>query len=206
MHRASNILSLTFLLLCSLSEGCQLSIEAEQGTTDGTTTHRGGTSNKLTVRLNEDQYIIWGFVTESSCMLQVLNVEYTNDGLSDTITLYVDGQLVGSFDTRAQSNNGHLWNEPVTSGPIGDEIMLSTGNHTIKLVTRMDEYGIEVDRIILALTCTDRKCPKFQVPDLISNADSWSRGEVIAVAIGVPSFFLTLIGIIIAIIKCLSEN
>ena len=211
MHRVSNILSLTFLLLHSLSEGCQWSMEAEQGNTNGNKTDRGGASNKQTVKLySEGQYIIWddqSLITESSCKLRVLNVEYTNDGRSDTLALYVDGQLVRSFDTKAQTNHGHLWNEPVTSGPIGDEIILSTGNHTIKLVaTTVDEYGIEVDRIILELICTDGKCSTFQVPDLTSNDDSWSRGHVIAVAIGVPSLFLTLIGVIIGVITLIKRS
>ena len=82
---------------------------------------------------------------------------YTNDGLSDTITLYVDGQKEGSFNTTAQSNYGHLWNKPVSSGPVGHDITLSSGaqDHTIKLVaTKVDKYRVEVDRIILSLLCT----------------------------------------------------
>ena len=95
-------------------------MEAEQGSTNGTIMYHGGTSNKLTVRLSEGQYIIWAFVTELSytCILQILNVVYTNDGLSDTITLYVDGQKEGSFNTRPQSDRGRLWNKPVSSGPV----------------------------------------------------------------------------------------
>ena len=151
-----NILILTLILLYSPSKGCQWSMEAEQGSTNGTIMYHGGTSNKLTVRLSEGQYIIWAFVTESSCMLKVLNVEYTNDGLSDTIALFVDGQNIGSFVTKSQSDHGHLWNTPVSSGPIGKERLLSSEDHTIKLAaTKMDRYGIEVDKLNLGLICTN---------------------------------------------------
>jgi hypothetical protein len=186
-------------------------MEAEHGITNGTITYRGGTSNKLTVRLSEGQYVIWGFVTESSCMLKILNVEYTNDGLSDTITLYINGEQVGSFETKAQSNHGHLWNDPVSSGSVGNETTLSSGDHTVKLtVSKMDEYGIEVDRIILALICTndvsnsDGMCPKSQEPDVTPNNDSWSRGHIIAVSIGVASIFLTSIGVIVGLITLIT--
>ena len=66
MNRASSAFIVTFILLHSPSEGCRWSMEAEQGSTNGTIMYRGGTSNKLTVRLSEGQYIIWAFVTESS--------------------------------------------------------------------------------------------------------------------------------------------
>jgi hypothetical protein len=140
-------------------------------------------------------------------ILQVLNVVYTNDGLSDTITLYIDGQNVGSFDTKAQSNHGHLWNEPVSSGPIGEEVYLSSGDHTVKLtVTKMGKYGIEIDRTILGLICTndvsnsDGICPKSQEPDIIiPNNDSWSKADimgVIVVCAGCTSTTITLIALI----------
>ena len=113
-----------------------------------------------------------------------------NDGLSDTcnITVYVDGgQLVGSFDTRAQS---HL---PISSGPIGATVM-SSGDHTIKLTaTNMNEYGIEIDRMTLEMICTsgmstsDGACPNPQEADLEnckapSNHDSWDKKLIIGLA------------------------
>ena len=192
-----NILILTFTLLYSPSKGCQWSMEAEQGSTNGTIKYRGGTSNKLTVRLSEGQYIIWAFVTESSCMLQVLNVEYTNDGLSDIIALFVDSQNIGSFVTKSQSDHGHLWNEPVSSGPIGKEITLSSGDHTIKsAATKMDKYGIEVDKLTLGLICTndvsnsDGVCPKSQEPNIIPNDDPWNKGYTIALSLGILTFII----------------
>ena len=211
MYQVLNLLILTLILLHSVCEGCQWSIEAEQGTTDGTIIPRGGTSNKRTVRLSEGQYIIWRFVTESSCKLKILSVEYTNDGLSDTITLYADGQLVGSLDTRAQSNHGHLWNEPVSSGPIGDKITLSSGDHTIKLaVTKMDEYGVEVDRVTMALisiytndlSSSDGLCSESQEPDIIISNNSWSKGEII----GVTTICIACISTIIALIALITNG
>ena len=177
-----------FILLQSVGEGCQWPVEAEHGSTNGTIVQRDGTSNKLTVRLSEDQYIIWGFVTESPCILEILNVVYMNDGLSDTcnITVYVNGdQLVGSFDVRSRS---HL---PISSGSIGDTVLSSAGDHTIKLTaTNMNEHGIEIDRMMLGLLCTkfngiltsEGFCPNSQEPENCSNHDSWDKGLIIGLA------------------------
>lgn len=137
-------------VLHSLSEGCQWSVEAEEGTTNGTI-YRDGT-----VSLSEGQYITWEFTEESSCTLRILDVEYINDGLLHTIMLHVDDQQVGSFGTsklRPQSDHDHLRNESVSSGPIGHVVKLPSGNHTVKLAAADNE--IKVDRITLALICTN---------------------------------------------------
>ena len=204
IHQLPKIFLQTFtiVLLQSLSKGCQWAVEAEHGNTNGTIIQRDGMSNKLTVRLSEDQYIIWGIVTESPCILQILNMVYMNDGLSDTcnITVYVNGgKLVGSFDTRSQS---HL---PISSGLIGDTV-LSSGDHTIKLTaTNMNERGIEVDRMILGLLCTNgmstsEGCPNLQEqttqePDnTISNHDSWDKKLIIGL---VFEIFIAIIEVIL---------
>lgn len=199
----------TFILLQSLSKGCQLqwSIEAEHGITDGTIIQRDGTSNRLTVSLREGQYIIWRFATNSSLTLQVFNIEYTNDGPSDTITVYINGLLVGSFNTRSQSNNGHLWNEPISSGPVGN-ITLSSGDRTVKLTaTKVDDHGIEIDRIILGLLCTngisnsEGLCPNSQEPDI---NNSWDRGHIIGVSVGAITISIGIISAVVGVITLIT--
>ena len=198
-----SLIELILILLlhsARLCEGCQWSNEAEHGITNGTVTHRGDTSNKQTVRLSEGQYVVWGFVTDSSCLLQVFNIEYTNDGLSDTITVYVDGRIAGSFNTRSQSGDGHLWNEPVSTGKVGNETMLFSGDHTIKLVaTEVDEHEVEIDKVTLALLCindisdSEGQCPKSQEPGNVSNNDSWDKGHIIALVFGIVGALIGLI-------------
>ena len=104
-------ISQLLLFVLHVVEGCQWSIEAEDVINDEITNFNGTltpqprsrASNKQTVRLDEGQYITWTITTDSTCFLQVLNVQYTNDGLSDTVTIYVDDRMVGFFKTRSQS-------------------------------------------------------------------------------------------------------
>ena len=204
----SSLTVIVVLLLQStaiVSKTCQWSDEAEHGNTNGEIIHRGGASNKQTVRLNTGQYISWGFVTDSSCRLQVSNVVYTNDGVSDTITVYVDSQGVGSFNT-SESNHGYSWSESVSSGPIGDEIQLSSGDHTIKLVAiaEVDEYSVEIDIITLRMSCelsdSEGSCPKLDDAN-----EPWTRGQIIGLVFGITTFVITLLSIIISII-CSCKN
>ena len=211
---------LILLFVLHVVEGCQWSIEAENNINNkiakfnGTITlqHRSRASNKQTVRLDEGQYITWMITTDSSCLLQVLNVQYTNDGLSDTITIYADGQVVGFFKTRSQSGDGYLWNEPISSGKVGNETMLLSGDHTIKLVaTEVDEHLVEIDKITLALLCTndisdtEGSCPKSQESDN-DLQDFWDIKEhVIGLAVGMATVVATVITLV-ARIYCLWRN
>ena len=151
--------------------------------------------------------------TDSSCLLQVINVQYTNDGLSDTITIYVDSQMVGLFKTRSQSGEGHLWNEPVSSGKVGNETMLSSGDHTITLVaTEVDEYLVEIDKITLALLCTndisdaEGSCLKSQESDSDMSNNFWDIKEhVIGLTVGMATV-VTAVITLFARIYCLWRN
>lgn len=204
INKQISILIVAFTLLQS-SECCQWNMEAERGFTNGIKIPRGAASGKLTVRLNESQYIIWAFVTDYECKLQVFNIVYTNDGFSDMITLYVDSAEMGSFDTREKSDNGHLWNEPISSGQIGNETWLSAGDHTFKLVAAdVDPHLVEIDRATLDLLClyaSDGICPKSQDPDTIIDTEPWERGHIIALAFGLIG---TVVGAVTLVIGILS--
>ena len=196
-------LYLHFTLLQS-SGCCQWSMEAEHGITNGNKTYRSSASGKLTVRLNESQYTVWGFITDYPCTLQVFNIEYTNDGFSDTITLCVDGLELGSLHTREESNHGHLWNVPISSGEVGNQTILPIGDHTFKVVaTAVDQpHLVEVDRATLGLLCLSDKsdsdgiCPRTQEADTtLITTETWEKDTVIVLVFG-------LFGAVVGVITC----
>lgn len=154
---------------------CELTEEAELGDTNGDKIHRSKASNKITVRLDDNQYVLWPIVLHSSCFLRVMDVVYTNDGDSDIITVHVNDEHFDSFVTRSRSNYGHLWNQPVSSGELENETKLSAGRHTVKLVATV------VDKYEVGLECTDELCPKS------AQDDSWNKGHIISIFFGVLS-------------------
>ena len=199
------LMKLVFAFTLLQSSGCcQWSMEAEHGITNGNKTYRTSASGKFTVRLNESQYIVWGFVTDYTCMLQVFNIEYTNDGDSDTITLYVDRIELGSLHTREESNFGHLWNVPISSGEVGNQTKLPIGDHTFKVVaTTVDQpHLVEVDRATLGLLCLSDKsdsdgiCPQSQEADTtLITTKTWEKDTVIVLVFG-------LFGAVVGVITC----
>jgi hypothetical protein len=66
---------------------------------------------------------------------------------------------------------------------------MPSGDHTVKLTaTNMNEHGIEIDRMILEMLCTngmstsDGSCPNPQEADICkaaSNHDSWDKKLII---------------------------
>lgn len=150
-------LMLIYFYLCYC---CQLEFHAEYGTTNGRVIPRSAASNGKTVRFeNEEQFVFWNFVTHSSCNIDILNVIYTNDGQSDNITVFIDGNYVGDFQTVEHSRKGDLWNSLVPSGLIGSTTVLPKGNHTLNVsVSLVDVYGVEVDEVIVGSLCDDGQC------------------------------------------------
>ena len=132
-----------------------VSLEAEDGTYTGRTVQRGAASGQLTVQLRQGQYIENAIPARCICStVEVVNVIYTNDGRSDTLTVSVDGRPVGTFHTLSRSGGGHLWNVPRSSGRIGRSVMLGHGTHRLRITaTRTDRYRVEIDRVILKIRC-----------------------------------------------------
>jgi len=68
--------------------GAVFSIEAEQASIyKGKEMFRSAASRGITVNLLEGGYLEWTLVTSSKCDVAIMDVRYSNDGLSDTIEL-----------------------------------------------------------------------------------------------------------------------
>jgi len=108
-----------------------------------------------------NNYVQNSFDIDCICSITVENVVYTNDGGSDTITVSLDGIILGTFRTLSRSNYGRLWNVPRRSGRIGRSVVLGPGTHRVRIVaTRTDHYLVEIDRVVLTLNCGgSSSCP-----------------------------------------------
>lgn len=181
------VLLITVLFTGVNATTCELTEEAEFGVTNGNKILRSKASNKITVRLDENQYVLWPIVLYSFCFLRIMDVVYTNDGKSDIITVRVNDQDFGSFVTRSRSNHGYLWNQPVSSGKLENVTLLSAGGHTVKLVaTAVDKYGIEIDKAVLGLECKDELCPKSTQENPLDN------NNIIVIFFGIFSAVVTV--------------
>ena len=154
MSKLFVIVVVTFLQLHCKSSALIIDKEAEYGTTTGTRMYRSAASNDRTVWLHKGETIVLSLTTEGPCSMRIKNAVYSNDGNSDRVSIRVNGIYLGQFRTRSKSNWGYLWNVFLSTGPIGNTIVLSTVTHTIKIVADYtDYYGVEIDKLILEMHC-----------------------------------------------------
>lgn len=190
--------------------GCRLDFIAEYGNTNGEIISRSAASYGHTVRFaRKGQFLYWFFVTQSTCNIDVLNVLYTNDGPSDNLTVYLNENFIGSFQTVNHSREGVYWNKIVESGLVGRTTVLQQGNHTLNIsAITVDIHGVEIDKVTIGVLCDDDLClvktlgqptnDNNIAGDLNASPDdrTLDKGHIISLVIGVSS---TIISVLIAI-------
>ena len=155
----------------------------------------------------------WVFQTLSqTCGFDILNVRYSNDGPSDNITVWLDGEYVDRFETVNHKKEGAFWNKIVESGLLGNTKALTAGNHTLNVsVSSVDVHGVEIDEVIVDVLCEDiEECsetliifgqPKNVVPAEDSDRSSeLSTSEIVGIVLGVLATVIGLPGAVLAII------
>ena len=190
------------ILLNSYGNGTTITLEAEEGTSTGCTVPRSAASNEHTVRLEQSQYIINTFTTSCNCTIRFTNIVYTNDGDSDTITVSLDGEVVGMFYTHSRTSYGNLWNDPNNSGRIGEAIELEPGMHQVRIeASTTDRYLVEIDRVIVTVDCSVNSSvclnilPQYTEPCSDNTTTSLSTEALIAIISCVVGFLACLIGV-----------
>lgn len=89
-------------------------------------------NGELSVRVASNGQDIWFNVTpQSQCSLQVTNLVYSNDGGSDTLSIYVDSNRIGAFSTHEEYGEGNLWNVFENSGAVGNSQTIIPGHHRL---------------------------------------------------------------------------
>jgi len=128
-----------------------LRMEAESFQGNGAVKPRGSASKaKTRYLLNGQQASLrFSLSTARACVLQA---GYSNDGPSDTVTVKIDEQTVGTFvtaDTRPpEGRPGEGWDNFFTV-TVAASVTLFAGNHEIAIVASTDQYGVEIDWIDL---------------------------------------------------------
>ena len=179
-----------------------MDFEAEYGTSTGTTMHRSEASNKMTVLLFESESIEHRFTTSSNCVFMLRGLHYSNDGLTDNVTLSINGQFIVQVETIQEYRDGHLWNEIRDSGSIGKEISITPGQHSLEIsVTSSDSYGVEIDVTILDFSCendndVNGRCLKTVV-EALEEPDSNGKKDTLAIVVSVVTIIGTLVGLLV---------
>ena len=144
------------ILACSLTcWGALHDLEAELASViKGKPMYRSAASGGITVNIVKNGYLIWDLNVTGSCDMQVMSVTYSNDGMSDTVEMFLNERKLGSFRTVARSKEGELWNVFRRSGVLGKAVPLLTGQNVLKLlVTEADKPGVEIDKVTLKSSC-----------------------------------------------------
>ena len=152
---------------------CSLEIEAEYGTsTGGVQKHRSQASNGVTVLINtlRDKITFLLDVVNTTCnQLIVTDVQYSNDGLSDVVNVFLNTSKIGQFTSKAVVNSGDGWNVFRSSGQVGNPVQIRKGAYKlqIELSKSSDEYGIEIDKVSLQFYCSsvnvNNQCPESAI-------------------------------------------
>ena len=207
---------LIFQVIVYYSECCIVRLEAEHGTSNGVEMIRGRASNDRTVLLKMRGEIEHTFRISSFCGVSVTNVTYSNDGLSDIILLTINGtDIIGSFKSRARSGRGRLWNVFRSTGPVGNYVGLSPGEHTLVLTVMAseDDYGVEIDETTLSVVCANNidvnsqeECPKSEVDITLSGTPGPSKdsgkGLIVNLIVGIAFGIFLVVTVFVTCIYC----
>jgi len=129
---------------------------------------RSNASGNKTLRL-EDPYgmkkIRFTLCAESAIPRQKVwlaftDIQYANDGPSDTITLFFNNEPIGKIETKEKWNSGHEWNALQRSGRVTSMFSVNSGIYFVDLVAETDGWGVELDKIVLR---TDNQDPNVDI-------------------------------------------
>ncbi|KAK3596440.1 hypothetical protein CHS0354_033403 [Potamilus streckersoni] len=115
-------------------------------------TPRSEASGQSTLKMNKGQTSSIEFCLTKHSEIEVHKVWYSNDGECDLITVTVDNKMLGQVLSEPLSKGGEGWNIFKPSGPLNCIVYLSEGRlHLSFYVEKGDEYGVEIDKIVLLL-------------------------------------------------------
>ena len=192
-------LLLVFTVIAHVSAStCTIDLECESWSSVNQM-HRSEASGGLTVRLKESEMldIYFEIITlHSICSVSIRNVAYSNNGISDIVQSSLNGTLLGRFTTLPQVRKGNYWSKIISTGAFGDHTQLLVGRYTFTLtVLEADTYGVEFDKVTLAVECTgNTDCPEVK-PD---PHNEQSNGLTGATIFGIISAVIAVPGCLVA--------
>ena len=149
------------VLLTSASSSKVIDFEAARGMSNGILRTRQ--DGKRTVYLKMNQYVANNFFVNSSCLVTVDNVVYSNDKSGYRVNIRIGLNAVGSFTTQSPVvavAPGEQWNELRNSGRVGDSKWLQQGFHFMTLTANHTNCsGVEICTISLNFVCDPEPTP-----------------------------------------------
>ena len=156
------VITLCTYLLVPLKglEAFEVTIQAEDGaSTTAEKNYRSGATNGLAVLLKQGGTLdlMFEIIGNETCEMQVADILYSNDGMSDKLSIFLNKTTIGEFITRADSQNGFLWNQFISTGPVGNSVETREGVYNLTVnATSADEYGVEIDSVsLLLMNCSN---------------------------------------------------
>lgn len=147
----------TYMLMCSLlflvnvSRAKIFTLEVENFAPASMRMPRSGASGNFTVLMRNGDFIHITVCLRVATFVRIRNVVFSNDGDPDKVRLSIDGRHMGTFLSLAVLDHGNGWNRFRSSGELDGKSMLDIGRHTITLRSTTDEWGIEIDNIVLVV-------------------------------------------------------
>ena len=143
---------LAVVLLAPLSNAnFTMDIEAEYGfSTNAEKQYSSGAANGLAVFLKQEGQIALFFevISEETCLMQVHNILYSNDGSSNTFILHLNDKAIGEAVNKASNNNTYLLNQFISTGQVGEAAIIREGLYNLTItVETADEFGVEIDYV-----------------------------------------------------------
>ena len=127
-------------------------LEGEPGSGDGHILERSRASGGRTIHLGPGEHRQWKFAVSAREAAYAIVITYSNgeEGDLETISVHVDGALVGSFRDRNTGDATEGWNTFVSDS--AGAVMLRSGDHTIVVEVAGGDGCVEIDAVTLTVT------------------------------------------------------
>ena len=136
--------------------------------------YRSMASGGLTVWLKKGESLSYQMHFNGFCSITLSYIRYSNDGSEDTVQVFINDTLLGSFETSGYSNYGYNWNHFYIRDGFAEEKLLLNSQYLLNLsVPEADFYGVEIDVIAMKLHCSTM----YMMDD---NEDDECQGSLIA--------------------------
>lgn len=105
------------------------------------------------ILIQRSKKVHWCFCVSRKLSLQIANIDYSNDGDHDTVSVYLDETRIGTFTTYSKSHGTQEWNMFLSSGPLDFDkgfIEIDKGSHNLTIeLTEGNSKELELNRIDL---------------------------------------------------------
>ncbi|XP_067659872.1 uncharacterized protein [Haliotis asinina] len=111
---------------------------------------RSNATNLQNVWMFQGEGLVLNLCLENPAVVSLEDFIYSNDGWQDAVLVSIDNKPLGEVKTHDTSFEGELWNIFSGTGPLGEQVSLQEGAHTLKVsVTQADKWGVELDALVL---------------------------------------------------------